>query len=567
MRSFCYCFTLVGIMLSIPSGTQAQVENPFRFSGGFGLFYDGYRFSQENFPNFRPRHPENLGRFTADATLSAGRHFTMPFAISITTQQNSYLLPTLPEERFLDYVRNPRNNVSFNPTYKWASAYLGTQTPTYSSLSTGDIAMFGLGLELTPGNFLFTINQGKSQLGIEYDPFNNVEGAYEQKILTSRIGYGKMDGTHFILNYAKSKDDVNSVNSQPVGIRPKEGLTFSPLLQIRFSPTLVLKTETAASVFTNDLLAPELEIENDILDFVESFITINASSNADFANVTSLDWKKEKFSLGGEVRYVGPGFQSAGYRAMERDIIDYLLKSNLNLLQNRVFVNGSFGIRTNNLQNTTLNKTRRTILNTSVFAQVTEKLSVNTNYANFGFRNNVVFDTLRIEMINHSFSVTPTYRFETEKHNHTISTSVNYNVFDDYNVFSGGFQKTVSTSFNGNYTIGFEAIPLNLGVMGMYLQNRTPTTDIDMVNLALNGRYRMFDNKLTPAVLISYSTIKRDAFSADHRVRVNLRTDYKISKLMSFRASYNFSNYNYGTSRPDASTIENRIQLALQMRF
>ncbi len=544
-----------------------QSRPAVQFTGSLGLNYDAYRYTESNFASFRPRHPDNLGRFSADAMLSAGRHFTMPVSIHITTGQNTYQLPSLPDEGLIDYIRNPRNNVSINPSYRWIHGFFGSQTPTYSELTTGDIALFGAGLELDPGHFLFTINYGTSQLGVDYDPFNNIAGAYQQKILASRIGYGKQDGTRFALNFVKVMDDETSISTASPGMRAAEGITFSPLLQIRLTSDLLFTTEFAGSVYTFDLMGPENPYDNEVLDFMDRFLRINASSNADWSNVTSLEWQGDNLTLGWEVRYIGPGFQSAGYRVMERDLIDYKINTGIRLRDNRISLNGSFGLRTNNLNNTTLDKTNRTILNLNVFGQITEDLSVNANYANFGFRNNVTLDTLRIEMINNTVTVSPSYQIRTDAHTHVISGSVSYSHFDEFNLFTGRFQNTTSLSTSANYQVLFNDRPLSLGAMAMILSNDTPVSDIRIITAGINARYRLYDRRLVPSLRFTYSNISREPFTADHRLRLQLRTSYKITEYADLNFSWNTSTYRYGSSRPDATLFENRFQISIQTRF
>ncbi|MFO8029204.1 MAG: hypothetical protein R6U28_05045 [Cyclonatronaceae bacterium] len=558
-------FFLASLLLAGPAA--AQPASPFSFTGSLGLSYDAYRFSESNYATFRPRHPDNLARFTADATLSAGRHFSMPFSVHITTGQNTYHLPSPPDEGLVEYIQNPRNNVHFYPSYRWVHGFLGAQTPDYSDLTTGDIAMFGTGLELDPGHFLFTVNYGKSQVGVEYDPFSNIAGAYEQRIFASRIGYGPEDGTRFVLHFVKASDDETSIAAASPGIRPAEGITFSPLLQLRLSSSLYFSTELAGSAYTFDLLGPENPYDNEVLDFMERILTINASTNTDWSNVTSLEWRGETFTLGGEVRFVGPGFQSAGYRVMERDLIDYKINSRLQLLNNRLMIDGSFGLRTNNLYDTTLDRTNRTLLNLNVFAQASESFSINTNYANFGFRNNVTLDTLRIEMVHHTVSVAPSYRIRSDAHTHVISGTVSYSHFDEFNLFTGRFQNTVSLSISSNYQLLFNDSPLSLGGMAMVLNNNTPTTDIRIINTGINARYRLLDDRLAPSLLLSHSHVTREGFSADNRIRLNLKAGYRITDYADLNISWNASNYRYGSSRPDATLLENRFQVSLQTRF
>lgn len=543
-----------------PAQTKAQL------TGGLGLYYDGYRYEATNNPTFRPTQPENLSRLNADAVLTAGQYFRMPFSIQLSKGQTNYHLPSLPEGRLIDYIQNPRNNISFNPSYKFFKSFLGTQTPNYSALSTGDIALFGVGMEVNPGLFLFGLNYGKSQAGVSYDPLNEIAGAYEQRIFATRIGVGKREGTRFILNMVKATDDELSVAVKPPDKRAAETFTVSPQLQVRVSPTITLRTEAAASVNTFDVTGPELDNES-LESTFKPIMKINATSYTDWSNVSSIEWKQSGLGIGAEFRYVGPGFQPAGYRTFERDLMDFSLKTDINAKDNKIIVNGSIGLRRNNLENTSLDKTNRTITNLNVLGQVSENVSLNVNYSNFGFRNNTNLDTLRVEIINNTFAVNPTFQFRSDKSTQVLSISGSYNVYDDFNVATGDMQKTNSLNFNTNYQISFVAKPLTLGLNALYLINETPFTDISILNSGVNLRYRMFDRKFTPSLTYTFSSINRDAYTADQKSLLTLKTDWKITKQVSMNAGYSWSNYTYGSSRPNAVNLENRFQVALVSRF
>jgi len=542
-------------------------DGPLRFQGHTGLYYDFYDHYQQNYNQFRPRYPSNFGRFSAHATLSAGKHFSMPLGIDLTMGQATYHLPQIPEENLIDYVRNPRNNIRINPTYKWASAWLGTQTPSFSELTAGDVPIFGAGVELKPGNFIFSAHYGTSQIAINADPFENITGAYRRNILASRIGYGKEEGSLFVLNAVKIKDDVESVKEQPAGIQPKDGMVLSPLLQVKISPSLMFKTETAASVFTRDLLAAESFLESDILPIAENLLEVNASTHADFSNISSIDWQSDFADLGLEVRYIGPGFEPVGYRAMERDLIDYNFNTNLKLFQSNVVLDASAGIRKNNLQNTTAESTQRFIANVNLYARISEAISFNSAYSNFGFRNNVLLDTLKVEMIQNMFSFSPSIQLERDLTNHIIGLGTTLQFFDEFNVFTGDYTTTESISFTGNYNIVFKEIPLNFGLMGMYLDNTTPSTELTLYNIRLMARYRLLDKKLTPRVMLSYTGVQRNEHTADQKIKFQINTSYKVTKALEIKAVYNLSNYDYGSFRPGALTTEHRVSLSVQQRF
>jgi hypothetical protein len=557
------------ILSFLLSSITVTAEKPtfFKINGNIGLFYDGYSYSHENYETFRPKYPEHLLRFSAHTTISAGKHFSMPIGIDITNQQVSYILPTLPEERFIDYVQNPRNNVSINPRYKWAQAFLGTQVPSYSPLTTGDIPIFGAGIHLNPGKFIFSFNYGRSQAAINSSPFDNIVGAYDQRLMASRIGIGKEEGSKFVLQFVKLTDQLNSIPLNPSNPKPTEGLTLAPLLQIKIGKSLFFKSETAASVYTRDQLSGELPAEMDFIKPYNSIITLNNSSNADFSNITGLEWKSDAVLVGAEVRYIGPGFQSMGYRTMERDLIDYTLKTNLKLFKNNVIFSGTTGIRTNNLRNTTMESTNRFIANVNLYTRFSEVFSVNTNYSNFGFRNNVVFDTLKVEMIQNSFSINPTLQFKGDALSHIINGGASIQLFDEYSYFNGASITTQSNSYTLNYNLVFSSIPLMLGAMGMYLDNETPDNQLNLYNIGVNARYRLLDKKLTPSVQLSYSGITRNENTPDNRTRLNIKTEYKITQKLVMKLAYTWSNYRYGSSRPDAVTNEHRIQLSIGQRF
>lgn len=558
---------LVLIFIAALNTLYAQPPDFLKFSGRLGLFYDFYDASADNFETFRPRYPNNLGRFSAHATLSAGQYFSMPVGIDISMGQATYHLPQIPEEGLIDYVRNPRNNIHLNPRYKWAQAWLGTQTPSFSALTTGDIPFFGAGVELTPGNFIFSAHYGTSQIGINANPLQNVAGAYSQKIIASRMGYGKADGTRLILNFVKLKDEIGSLDQRPMGINPREGIVLSPQLQIKLSSSLVLSTETAVSAFTRNLLGPDLFLENDFTPLADPFLDVNGSTYIDYSNISSIDWKSDNLGLGLEMRYIGPGFEPVGFRAMERDLIDYNIKTNFRLFQNRIMINGTTGLRTNNLQNSTTESTQRFIANVSLFAKVSDELSFNSNYSNFGFRNNVLFDTLKVEMIQNMFTITPSLQLNGTTANHIIGLGSTFQFFDEYNVFTGDFAQTQSTSFNANYNVVFKETPLNLGLMGMYLQNTTPATKLNLYTIRLMARYRMLDKKLTPRLTLSYTGVQRGEYTTDTRLQLQLKTAYKITDALQLQLGYNLSNYIYGSFRPDAKTTEHRVNLSIQQRF
>lgn len=562
-------FIVLLTLLYIPclaQETSNESKSEFRLSGSLGFFYDYYSFSQENYATFRPRYPENLLRFNAQMTMHFTKHFSIPISVNVTNQEVLYTLPSVPEESLVDYIQNPANNISINPKYKWAQGFLGTQTPLYSTLTTGDIPIFGLGVELNPGKFIFSASMGTSQRAVEPDLSLNIPGAYKQDIMAARIGVGKLDGSKFTINMVRIKDDISSVNSTPIGVQPIEGVSISPLAEFKLFKKLQFKTETAASIYTSDLLNTA-SLSEDLEDIAGSFLTINASSTADLAHNTRIDWLGDTFQLGGEVQYIGASFLPVGYRFVERDILDYKINTSFKLFKNKVNLSGSFGVRTNNINDTKLSTSKRVISNANLFTQISDALSLNVNYSNFGFNNDANLLNQRIELVNNSLSLSPSYSIQSEKYLHMITGNLAWNSFEQFDVVSNAFAKAENNTYSINYNLSFIERPLNLGLQGVYVDNQLPTGDFKMLQYGLTGSYKLLNKKLTPSLAFNLAHIDTPGFTTDYRTNLNLKLGYKLTKKLQCQLQYRYTNMNYGSSRTDAVLTQNRLQFSIQQRF
>jgi hypothetical protein len=556
-------YLLFIIIISNLAVYSQEKDSTVKLDGNIGLFYDTYSYDVSNYNSFRPRNPSELLRFNFNATIAIGKYFSIPFGINISNQKTSYNLPNLPEENLFSYVQNPRNNIHIDPKYKWFQLHLGSHTPNYSQLTTGDIQIFGIGFEMNPGKFILGANYGKSQIGFEPDALLNVAGAYDQKIYGMRLGYGKIEGSKFVLNFVKIEDDIFSVVNKPIGINPIAGITISPLLEFKITEKFTVKTETAGSVFTSNLNATPIVFTESYFNSINNIVSLNSSSKADFSHATSLQFKSNKFSLGGEIKYIGPGFIPVGYRNMEKDIIDYKINAGLKFLKNKVDIKGAFGVRTNNIKNTKLQSTERIISNVNVFAQITKSFSINANYNNFSFGNNETNSLIRIEMINNSFSLAPSYQINAKTINHQISANLSMNSFQQFDVISNGFTNTNSNSYNLNYMLIFKNNPANIGISGLLLENKSPITDLNIINFNTNLGYKFYQKKMIPSMNIGYSIIRKDNFTPDTRINLKFKFLYKINKKLDFNLAYSLNNNQYGSYRPDGVLTENILQLSL----
>ena len=88
----------------------------------------------------------------------------------------------LPDQRPLDYILDPRNNVGLHPSWEWGKLEIGTHTVDYSELSSGNVPIFGLGFDLNPGKFRFAASYGYANTAIEINNGFGIQPEYRQRI-------------------------------------------------------------------------------------------------------------------------------------------------------------------------------------------------------------------------------------------------------------------------------------------------------------------------------------------------------------------------------------------------
>jgi len=560
---------LFGCILPLYIFAQAK-EKKKKFisqSGYVSVSYNGYEAQTINYPNFRPRYESNILALNAGFNINLGKYFSLGFGAHISNRKKSYSLPEIPNENLVSYIQNPRNNIHIDPKYKWVQMHLGAHTPQYSNLTSGDIQIFGAGIELTPGKFILSANYGKTQTAIEPDSVFNIQGAYQRKLLAGRIGFGHVEGSKFTINVVKIKDDPFSVINQPIGLKPVDALTVSPLIQFKLGKRITIKTETAGSVYTQNTMADTITFSIPEVETLAQLVSLNATSRMDYAHQSTIDYKAKNFKIGGEVKLIGPGFSPAGYFIMERDLLDYKINTAFNLLKNKIQLNGSFGIRTNNISQTTILPTQKLIGAGAINLKFSKKFSIKANYSNFGMTNNDNNIYQRVEFVQNTISIAPSFRFKSDAIKHQINFSWRTGRYKQYDINILDYADRSSTSYSANYRMKFNNNPLTLGYSGLYLKNKSPTLNFSILSIGMNMGYKLLDKKLKPKLSISYNKVDRGIYSPDNRIKTKLSLRYKMSKKRNLRFSYALSTNKYGSYRPDAKLTEHRFQTTISQKF
>ena len=561
---------IICLFLLTSLGLSAQDKKPkVSVSGNMGVTYEGYGLNRNptGWTGYSQRKPWNQVRFTFQPTITTPK-FSLPFNFNFNTTPTNFIGPYagIGKQSFGQYITNPSNNFAVNPKYKWAELQLGTQYLNYSNLSTGDVGVFGAGFDLRPDVWRLKFFTGVSQQGINFFS-GGANGSYKRKNWMAQLGMEKEDSYALLFNFAKGKDDKNSIPLPPPGsVLPQEGFTMSVVGKVNIKGGWYLSTEGAQSIYTKDLFLPTSATAVTIKPFLDG----NTSTVKDFAAEGMIGRKSKDFDIGVKVKYIGAGFQTVGYPFMQPDRMDYLLNTRFNAFKNKTNVTASIGQRVNNVSNTAL-KAKQFIGNLNWFSQINDNWSININYNNFGFQSNGGINPFGIKNVSNDFGIAPTYTWSNTKMVHLLSLSYNYSKYDERDVITG-----LTTSNNTHtglltYVPSFLTKDLTPDFSVMYFINKLPGFKTTLATLSTGLALPAMKKKLQLRGQLQYTFSKNYTFTANNNFIASCTIDAKLNKKTTWT---NFLSTNYfkhgnelGLPFIGANYLESNFRTGLMYRF
>lgn len=555
-------------------------------SGTAGISYEGYRLSTNpETPSFyTARAPANLVKILFQPTISYG-DFKLPFNFNFSPMTNNFgsppfgfgNLPGFPKQTLSQWITNPMNNLGMNPSYKWVEIPLGTQYIKFSELSTGDIATFGYGVNLSPGKFRIRFFNGISQQA--YQPYiDNITnstfiGAYKRTLTMIQIGLESKEKYFTGFNIIKAIDDSASIitplTSIPSTPKPEENFIISFVAKFKSQKGWYGQTELGTTISSHDVraLAP-----NPLLNDFNPFIKTNLSSFRDHALTASFGKKGKDWDIGFTTKWLGAGYFSMGYPFVQNDRFDYMLNTRFNAWKNKINVVASIGQRFGNLSDS-LNRTTQIIANANVFAQFNEHFNLNASYNNFGFQTPGL---LGIKNVGNDLGISPTYSWYNTKMSNLLSLTYNWSKYDEtaYN--------NMSVTSNNSHTFLFMYVPsffmkpnFNTDASIMFYENKTDPGNIKLSiwTYSISAGQNLMKQKLNLRAQLQYNVTTVNLYTPSNNVLLTLGADWKLSKRLSWNTSITLNLFKYGNELSPPITLlaaryfENRLKTALLYRF
>ncbi len=472
------------------------------------------------------------------------------------------------------------NQLSINPTYKWVTAYIGTNAMTFSPYSLNGHQFVGGGVELSPNKWKVKAMYGRL-----------IRGQFEDTLVTgptyNRIGYGYQvqynPGTYTLgLTMFKGFDQMESLpelkrtfkgNIIEARDNTVVGLTFGTTLFHK----LQFNIEYSNSVLSKDQSSKYASVP--IKSLAGLFHNGNATTESYNAFKTQLNYniQRSKTILGIAYERVDPNYTTLGGYYFVNDIANYTFNITQVLFKDKLSINGNVGIQKDDLNHTKANQQSRTIASVNTSWNVNKDLSMGFNFSNFQsyrFLNDtytkltrvqgVPIDTLNYALISQTYGYNLNKRFkQTDTQQSSINLNANYLVSASKtgNKIDENAQTNILNT-NLNYAISYpkRALGLNMGVSyfgnQLYtgtLQGFGPTlgiqkTFVKKVNTSLNLAVLSTRNEIKDPTQSTSFSVLNASIAANYSPAKGHSLSFNTSMVKNMTATFLNGNISYSYS-------------------
>jgi len=282
----------------------------------------------------------------------------------------------------------------------------------------------------------------------------------------------------------------------------------------------------------------------------------------------SVGRKSANFDLGFSSKYIGAGFQTAGYPFMQPDRFDYTINTRISAWKNKMNITASFGERVNNISNNTA-KTKQLIANTNWFVQFNDHFSLNANYNNMGFE---AFGFFALRNVTNDISISPTINWKSTNIIHTLTGNYSFSKYKETLFF---FPFTISDNLSQTalltYIPSFLQRKTTTDLTLMYFTNKI--TNLNLVNsvasLTSNIGFPLAKNKINAKGQLMYTYTELNGVSQGNNIIATAGADCNLSKKLKWNLSMTANLFKYSPTffPPNAQYLESTLRTSLMYSF
>jgi hypothetical protein len=459
--------------------------------------------------------------------------------------------------------QQPFNQFGVNPKIgNFLTLHGGYFFAKISDLCFGDTRMLGAGFELTPGNYRVSFLYGRLREQRSSDSVANFPGEYKRMAYAFKIGYGAESEMFAHLNIMRAWDDTTTKLTNSNSPYSKDNLVSSLSFGLPISSLINFTGEAAVSALTDDRAAPKLNT-SDEPGFLKLLFTPNYSTQIDAAFKAALAINPYRFfSFRINTMWVGPGFQSLGFPQLPNDVFDITLAPLFRLFDGNLSLKGSIGVRQNNLRENHVSNTSRVIGSIDVYSQITQDISLNANYSNYGMKTSMNRDTIKIQNISQIFSLSPSFLFQWLGGMNNLNLTYSYQDVFDKSSYDTTSKKNQTHTSNIIHSILYES-SLTL-TTGLYYNSNKSDYSSNIFGITETVGYSFAEKKLTTSFTIGFTTVKTT--KTDNQLNLRIVAGYSFDQYGTLTANLSNMNYMTGSGGSEFQSVPsyNEMQGSLQ---
>lgn len=334
------------------------------------------------------------------------------------------------------------NQISINPTYKWATAHLGTNYMTFSPYTLNGHQSLGGGIELRPGNWEIQAMGGQFRRGQRLEDISAFTSEFRRNGYGGKVAY---NNGKFVVgaNFVKSDDIASSlaipeqITEEGTILNPEQNLAVSIQAGTTLFNSLQLDVEYANSVITKD---KSNELASSSLNSLAGiFLNTNATSESFDAIRANLGYNigKTQTIIGLGYERVDPGYTTHGGYYFVENIINYTANVTQSLNDNKINLNANVGIQQDGIETKNASRVVGSLI---AGFRPNDKFNIDLNLSNFQsfiFIDDILrqatrlpgqpIDSLDFRLISQNVGINTSYLFSsTEEQTSGISANLNY---------------------------------------------------------------------------------------------------------------------------------------------
>ncbi len=485
----------------------------------------------ETFRSNRPnnKRPPWIYRFTLSGVV------TFPF---LTLGANLFYTS---EDRFaVERV----NQLNLKPAWKWGSVDFGDFTPSWTEYSLAGGQIRGLGINLFPKIFRFSLVGGEIKRARD-----TLEQSFKRNIYALRVGT-----TFLSLIILKAKDDEKTLpDTSP--LRAQENLVAGIESNFNLFKRLNLYFEADGSIYTRDLKSDTIRSER-IPKFLYSIYQPRTSSRVDYTVKFGSKFDLKFFTLDFAFNQVGPGYTSLGAPYIKNDSRKGKLAISTQIIP-KTALTCNLERENDNLIGDKLAPTQTTGFGLSLRITPINKLVITTNLNHRQMRKNTQSDTFSVNNFNRTFFFSPSYSYRIKNWQQNSNITFSYQMFKNLIAIS----KVPSTQ---NLTFGLNhAFTPQPALTISFSFNRSlsflPQERKTITSCVVNLNHRWFNNKLNNSLSFSYSPS-----NTGKSYRLSGKTAYALTKndVLNFTWTLNLF-----STKTESSFTERQVSLSYSRKI